>query len=60
MNYICGNYVFETEIEANKFRNWNIMRTGEVLGVFRTMRKVTHIFNMKSYTAEEKKGWFKR
>ena len=60
MNYICGNYVFETELEANKFRNWHIMRTGEVLEVFRTIRRATHTFNMKSFEEEKKKGWFRR
>ena len=46
-NYACGKYVFETENEANAYRNEVMKQTRRVLGVFATERKVTHTFRLQ-------------
>jgi len=46
-NYLCGKCVFETEDEANAYRNLVMKETRHVLGVFATERKVTHTFRLQ-------------
>ena len=55
MNYVCGDYVFKTEEEANRCRNLLMGRTGVVYSIFNTLRRVTHQFNFDTNKIEEKK-----
>ena len=47
MNYICGKCIFATEEEANQYRNLVMKETRVVLGVFKTNRKVTHVYEVR-------------